>query len=97
VLTHARKLLRVGLWLSVIVWGFGLVARADTPDGRDCSTATTIDLGKKVRGAFIDTNDRAVYRFVFEQRGLLDVWVAPGSLIFGMWNCWIPLVTGFKA
>jgi hypothetical protein len=55
-------------------------ALADTPHGRDCATAATIELNTEAGGTFADTEDRIVYRIVLERRGLLDVWTEAGNL-----------------
>jgi hypothetical protein len=48
--------------------------------GRDCASASRIDLGGEATTSFADNSDRAVYKVVLEQRGLLDVWADPDAL-----------------
>jgi hypothetical protein len=47
---------------------------------RNCTSATTIELGGQATTAFTAAGDRAVYKVVLDKRGLLDVWVDPDSM-----------------
>jgi len=52
---------------------------AETPHGRNCATATTLELNTEGSGTFADTSDRAVCRIVLQRRGFLDVWTEAGN------------------
>jgi hypothetical protein len=72
-----RKMLRnmmAGLcWTLLGAVAAPAVWASDFPHGRDCATANPIQLGVEERTQLTNAKDRAVYRVVLEERGLLDV------------------------
>lgn len=82
--TRAQNAIVLGIILAAPCALFDSSAMADTPHGRDCATAATIELNTETGGTFADTDDRAVYRIVLDRRGLLDVWTEAGN--FDLWD-----------
>jgi hypothetical protein len=78
--TRVQKSILFGIIVAALCVLLQSSALADTPHGRDCATAPTIELNAQAGGTFADTDDRVVYRIVLERRGLLDVWTEAGNL-----------------